>query len=597
MQDGSGFEVAALPAYEAQRLLALERLRVMDTPPEPVLDDIAWLAAQICAAPIALVSLVDADRQWFKARCGLDASETPRDFALCAHTILTPDLLEVPDTHMDPRFAGNPLVIGPPGIRFYAGAPLIGKDGYRYGSLCVLDAVPRKLTDPQRDALVRLARQAVSHLESRTEHLQAQTRQQTLARLLEAMPDGVVSCDANGLLAEFNGAARQWHGIDPRALPPEQWASHFGLFEADGLQPLSLERIPLLRAWRGESVRGSEIVIKAEKQPPRTVLCNAERLLSPEGVALGAVCIMHDVSEIKESESRLRTISANVPTVIAHVGPDLRCLFVNEACTDFFSGHSDAFVGEHLSRIFGDDLFARIEDELSRALAHERVNFECLHADAAGTARHLNVTCIPDEARAFEATAAARACGFYLMAHDITAHKQQAQVMELRAMHDELTGLANRAGWSDQFKRGLQDAQRLGTPVAVMFLDLDEFKQVNDHYGHEAGDAVLKEFAARLQATVRTSDIVARLSGDEFVVFLSLDGNPDQSPEIVARKVLAAAAPPLDFRGHRLPIKPSIGIAVQLGPSFDASELMRVADEAMYAAKRSPADRFIILKG
>jgi len=543
-----------------------------------------------------LVSLVDADRQWFKARCGLDADETPRDFAFCAHAILTPDILEIPDTRADPRFAGNPLVIGSPGIRFYAGAPLNGKGGYRYGSLCVIDTKPRQLSDWQRDALVRLARQAVSHLETRTERLEAQTKQQTLARLLEAMPDGVVSCDANGLLAEFNGAARQWHGIDPRALPPEQWAPHFGLFEADGLQQLSTDRVPLLRAWRGESVRASEIVIKAEGQPARTVLCNAEQLLSPDGVALGAVCVMHDVSAIKESEARLRTISANVPTLIAHVGQDLHCLFANEACIGFFSGHADAFVGEHMRHILGEDLYSQIEGKLSKALSSERISFDCLHTDMAGDARHLHVTCIPDPASVVAATATPRPRGFYLMAHDITAHKQHAQVMELRATSDELTGLANRAGWSDQFERGLQEARRLGTPVAVMFLDLDEFKQVNDSYGHEAGDAVLKEFSERLRATLRTTDVVARLSGDEFVVLLSPVGDADQYPEIIARKVLAAMEPPLLFQGHALEIRPSVGIAVQHGPNFDASVLMRLADEAMYAAKRGAPERFIVLK-
>ena len=596
MQNGAGFEVAPLPADEAQRLIALEQLQVLDTPPEPVLDDIAWLAAQICAVPTALVSLVDADRQWFKARCGLEASETPRDFAFCAHTILTPDILEVPDARADPRFAGNPLVIGAPGICFYAGAPLHGKDGHRYGSLCVLDTTPRKLNDLQRDALLRLARHAVSHLESRTERLEAQTRQQTLARLLEAMPDGVVSCDSSGLLAEFNGAARQWHGVDPRALPPEQWASHFGLFEADAVQPLSMERIPLLRAWRGESVRGAEIVIKAEAQPARTVLCNAERLLSPEGVALGAVCIMHDVSDIKESEARLRTISANVPTLIAHVGQDLRCLFANESCIGFFSDHGGAFVGEHMRHILGEDLYSQIEGKLSHALAAERISFDCLHTDAVGNARHLHVTCIPDAASAADTTANPQPHGFYLMAHDITAHKHHAQAMELRATSDELTGLANRAGWSDQFNRGLLEARRLGTPVAVMFLDLDEFKLVNDSYGHEAGDVVLKEFADRLRTTLRTTDVVARLSGDEFVVLLSPVGDADQDPEIIARKVLAAVEPPLFFQGHALEIRPSIGIAVQHGPNFDASALMRLADEAMYAAKRGAAERFIVLK-
>ena len=127
-------------------------------------------------------------------------------------------------------------------------------------------------------------------------------------------------------------------------------------------------------------------------------------------------------------------------------------------------------------------------------------------------------------------------------------------------------------------------------------MDVDFFKKVNDTYGHATGDVVLKEFADRLRTTLRTTDVVARLSGDEFVVLLSPVGDADQDPEIIARKVLAAVEPPLFFQGHALEIRPSIGIAVQHGPNFDASALMRLADEAMYAAKRGAAERFIVLK-
>ena len=595
MQTSTGFEAAALPPDETERLRALQRLHVLDTPPEPVFEDIVWLAAQLCAVPTALVTLVDAKRQWFKARCGLDPSETPRDFAFCAHTILSPEIFEVPDTLKDPRFAGNPLVTGSPGIRFYAGAPLNGKDGYRYGSLCVIDAQPRRLEACQREALVRLARQAVSHLESRTDRLDAQTQQQTLARLLEAMPDGVVSCDADGLLAEFNSAARDWHGVDPRALTPGQWASHFDLYEADGQQHLATARIPLLRAWQGESVRASEIVIKAAGQPPRAVLCNAERLLSLEGAVLGAVCVMHDISEIRASEVRLRTIADNVPALIAQIGEDLRCQFVNDAFMAFFSDRAGPFVGEHLQPVLGAALFAGIEGDLSRALANQRPSFDCLHVDAAGQSRHLHVTCIPDVASVVASPDAVRPRGFYLMAHDITAHKQHAQAMEQRATRDELTGLANRAGWSDQFKHGLLQARAVGAHVAVMFLDLDDFKLVNDKFGHEAGDAVLREFAIRLKATLRPDDVVARLSGDEFVVLLNPIGDPGHDPAIIARKVLAATEPELLFQGSRLAITPSIGIAVHSGPDFEPAALTRLADQAMYAAKRSKIERFVVL--
>lgn len=303
-------------AGEAARLAALQQLGMLDSAPEPLFDDLVALAADICNVPIALISLVDAHRQWFKARCGLETPQTPREHAFCAHAILTPALLEIPDALLDARFSANPLVLGPPGIRFYAGAPLIGVGGHRYGSLCVIDTQPRRLEERQKTALVRLARQVVVHLETRRLQIEARTNERTLGHLLEAMPDGVVSCDANGILKEFNQLARLWHGVDPRALPPDQWAGHFDLFEPDGISPLALEHIPLLRAWNGEHVRDAEIIIKARGQAPRTVLCNGDRLVSSEGESLGAVAIMRDVTQLRAASALAQEHGRSLATII-----------------------------------------------------------------------------------------------------------------------------------------------------------------------------------------------------------------------------------------------------------------------------------------
>ena len=156
-----------IPASEARRLKVLWQYDVLDTVPEELFDDLTDLAAAICEAPIALISLVDESRQWFKAKVGLSVSETTRDISFCAHAILQPDLFIVPDATKDDRFKNNPLVTAEPRIRFYAGAPLITPDGHALGTLCVLDKEARNLGDSQKKALRVLARLVVTQLELR----------------------------------------------------------------------------------------------------------------------------------------------------------------------------------------------------------------------------------------------------------------------------------------------------------------------------------------------------------------------------------------------------------------------------------------------
>ncbi len=155
------------PADETRRLAALHSADILDTPAEDVYDDIVRAAADLCGTPVSLVSLIDEDRQWFKAKVGIDADETSRDVAFCAHAICSDALMEVPDARYDDRFASNPLVIDDPSVRFYAGAPLRAAAGYSYGTLCVIDTVPRVLSAEQRRGLSRLARQVTVLLELR----------------------------------------------------------------------------------------------------------------------------------------------------------------------------------------------------------------------------------------------------------------------------------------------------------------------------------------------------------------------------------------------------------------------------------------------
>lgn len=224
----SGSALAALgappPANEDDRLAALHSYDILDTAPEPLYDDITAAAAQLCRTPMALISLIDQDRQWFKSRVGMQPAETPRELAFCAHAILQPDqMMEVGDTFVDPRFARNALVTGGPQIRFYAGAPLLTSDGVALGTLCVLDRAPRTLSDAERTALQALARQVVTTIELRQ-----------AARLLEgdALRDPLTDL--------WNREGLE-HVLEDAAPVAKQHGLAFVLIEIDGFKRLKLQ--------------------------------------------------------------------------------------------------------------------------------------------------------------------------------------------------------------------------------------------------------------------------------------------------------------------------------------------------------------------
>jgi signal transduction histidine kinase/CheY-like chemotaxis protein len=179
---------APLPENESERLQALRLYNILDTLPEEAFDEITQLAAHICGCPIATVSIIDAQRQWYKSRVGLDLVETPRDMAFCAHTILDAKPLIVEDVTLDARFADNPVVTGGPKVRFYAGVPLTNKDGFALGTLCVVDLVTRQMSREQTAALEALSRHVVTHLELRRaliERSLAEAQLQELNQTLE----------------------------------------------------------------------------------------------------------------------------------------------------------------------------------------------------------------------------------------------------------------------------------------------------------------------------------------------------------------------------------------------------------------------------
>lgn len=217
-------QTAPLPDNEAERLKKLEKYKILNTPHEEAFDDLTKIAAHICGSPISLISLIDADRQWFKSKVGLDVDETPREQAFCAHAILNPDeVMIVPNALEDERFAENPLVTSDPNIRFYAGTPLVTPDGFPLGTLCVLDRIPRHLSEEQLETLRALGRQAIYQMELQltVERLERQIlrRREAEAKLkvsdrqivdlLETMTDGFFALDKEWRFTYLNQRAGQ----------------------------------------------------------------------------------------------------------------------------------------------------------------------------------------------------------------------------------------------------------------------------------------------------------------------------------------------------------------------------------------------------
>jgi PAS domain S-box-containing protein len=294
---------ATAPQNEPERLGALREYEILDTEAEEKFDDLTLLARHICDTPIALISFVDADRQWFKSRIGLTTSQTPRAVSFCGHAILEEDVMVVPDTAADERFADNPMVTGAPGIRFYAGAPLLTSTGYALGTLCVIDRKPRELTAEQLDALRALARQVVAQLELRRrlkrERAQAKEaideRDTTLQLIVNQMPAVLWSTDTNLRLTSSEGA-----GLTGLGHKPGQFV---GVTLFDFFRTTDPEFLPLVahrKALLGESV-SFEVDWSG-----RTYASHCEPLRNPDNSIRGVIGIALDITRQKRSERELQ---------------------------------------------------------------------------------------------------------------------------------------------------------------------------------------------------------------------------------------------------------------------------------------------------
>ena len=304
-----------------------------------------------------------------------------------------------------------------------------------------------------------------------------------------------------------------------------------------------------------------------------------------EGRVIGVYGLVTDRSEqkrsrdlIEASERQLRAVTDNLPMLITYVDAEERLRFMNGTFHDWLGVDLGKSVGRPLREVVGDEHYASRREHLRAALGGQRVEFEVVSMTLAGP-RNLQTVYIPDTRD--DGTVR----GIFTLSTDVTAMKNVEQELQRLARVDTLTGLANRRQFDELLEQALARHRRAKRPLALIFLDIDHFKTINDSHGHGAGDAVLKEFASRLLQSLRTTDVAARLSGDEFVVILDGLATRDEAVA-VANKLLQAIRVPMAVAHRTLDVTASMGLAYLDGSAdVDAEALLVRADRALYRAK------------
>jgi PAS domain S-box-containing protein len=352
-----------IPANESDRLVALDRYKILDTLPEQVYDDLTQLAADICGTPIALISLVDKDRQWFKSRVGLEATETPRDISFCGHAVAANATLNVPDARQDPRFADNPLVASDPNIRFYAGAPLITHDNYALGTLCAIDTQTRNLTEAQIRQLEALSRLVVNQLELRLNRKSTESQLDEVSSLNQAILDSanfaIISTDLDGIIQSFNAAAESLLGYTASEMVGKTSPAIFHdlneiISQSQQLSQELKTDIPVgfevftAKAKLGQVYEREWTYIRKDgSRFPIILTITAIRAI--QGEITGFMGIAKDITAEKKSEKRLKDITAALDqtAIVAITDAQGTIKFVNDKFCEISKYSREELIGQN----------------------------------------------------------------------------------------------------------------------------------------------------------------------------------------------------------------------------------------------------------
>ena len=462
---GGNMIPAPLPANEEQRLEKLYELDIMDTLEEQGYDDITHLAAQICGVPIALISLIDSERQFFKSHYGLDEKEISRKLGFCPHAILDNDLTIVEDVTKDERFHDNPLVSGGPQVRFYAGAPLIMEDDLRVGTLCVVSNEPRTLTTDQAMSLEALARQVVTQLELRHSEKNLNISLSQLNATIEATADGILVVDKKGKIKNFNHKFVELWNLPDEIISSQDDRRAINSVLDQLIEPQSfVEKIEELYITP-EAISFDVLEFKDGKI--------FERYSHPQqvgGKIYGRVWSFRDVTQIRASNNeleynkkRFRDIAESSSDWFWEMGSDLRVTFVTDSFQEIVGIDPQSFVGKTRRELTGADVNSeKWETHLNDLDNHQPFrNFEYEIQRADGTTQYLTTSGKPifDEAGEFK--------GYRGTGTNITERKRsQKKLMDLSAAIDAMTEPVVVFDEEDRFMFTNQAYRKLNEPVA-----------------------------------------------------------------------------------------------------------------------------------
>ena len=604
--------VAGTSRAEHDRLETLRRFAVLDTPAEAIFDRITQLVARLFDVPIALVSLLDEERQWFKSRVGLAVAHTARDVAFCDHAIRGDGVLVVRDAREDARFSANPLVTGDSAVRFYAGAPLVAADGSKLGTVCVLDRKPRTLDATQQRLLVEMSELVMMHFEMRLAAMHAEAAKNELAAVIDASPVAIVTCALDGAITGWNAAATRTFG----------WTASetLGLQPHNALPEMAAEAAALRDAvvGRGEALTNHVTRRLRADGTPIDVSISGRPILDTEGKPTGGAFVVEDVTERKRARALERyryeilesaASDAPLPEILDRLvaaveyGPVERIGSIllaaqgrlrHAACgTGLEPAYVAAIDGVTLDGALFGSQPATVPDVLTdaawaayRDVAAASGLRSCWSVPIRGIDGRLLGTIavygrVPGSPEASDLRALGEAAQVAAVA--IEAKEARAALHDL-ALNDALTGLPNRAAFNALLEAALVRAKAGGTCFAVGLLDLNGFKEINDRIGHAAGDELLRDFACRARGSIRAGDVVARMGGDEFL-FLFEGVCDAASAGTAAGRLLEGTRNAFSIFGTRVTVGASLGLSRYPDDAREAALLVRHADAAMYAAK------------